>query len=45
MIRQFSHIPTSDTSLFAAHHEKFSFSLFTPLSSNPTNPAEIPSSN
>ncbi|CAF1288416.1 unnamed protein product [Rotaria sordida] len=45
MIRQFSHIPTSDTSLFAAHHENFSFSLFAPLSSNPTNPAEILSSN
>ncbi|CAF1184925.1 unnamed protein product [Rotaria sordida] len=45
MIRQFSHIPTSDTSLFAAHHEKFSFSLFAPLPSNPTNPGEIPSSN
>ncbi|CAF1039328.1 unnamed protein product [Rotaria sordida] len=45
MVRQFSHIPTSDTSLFAAHHEKFSFSLFAPLPSNPTNPGEIPSSN
>ncbi|CAF1230739.1 unnamed protein product [Rotaria sordida] len=45
MVRQFSHIPTSDTSLFAAHHEKFSFSLFAPLPSNPTNPKEIPSSN
>ncbi|CAF3820962.1 unnamed protein product [Rotaria sp. Silwood1] len=45
MIRQFSHIPTSDASLFAAHHENFSFSLFAPLSSNSTNPAEIPSSN
>ncbi|CAF1346178.1 unnamed protein product [Rotaria sp. Silwood1] len=45
MIRQFLHIPTSDASLFAAHHENFSFSLFAPLSSNSTNPAEIPSSN
>ncbi|CAF5140130.1 unnamed protein product [Rotaria sp. Silwood1] len=24
MIRQFSHIPTSDASLFGAHHENFS---------------------